>query len=225
MKFSIPTGTSIAKTNSSDTVSVEAGISDYAKAFRAFADIGEYFAINISCPNAFGGESFLDPARLESLLNELDLISTKKPVFIKLAADLTFAEVDALISVVERHRVHGFILSNLTKNRDNPFLHHQDMEQVGGGGISGKPTADLSNKLIAHLYRRVGKRFVIIGVGGIFSAKDAYGKILNGATLVQLITGMIFEGPQLIGEINRGLVELLKRDGFSNISEAVGKNV
>ncbi len=90
------------------------------------------------------------------------------------------------------------------------------------GGLSGKPVQDLSDKLLAHIYKREGKRFVLVGCGGVFSAEDAYKKIRLGASLVQLITGMIYEGPQLIGDINRGLAEMLRRDGFKNISEAVG---
>ena len=78
---------------------------------------------------------------------------------------------------------------------------------------------------MAHIYKKEGKRFALIGVGGVFSAEDAYKKIRFGASLVQMITGMIFEGPQVVGEINRGLAELLKRDGFSNISEAIGADM
>jgi len=90
------------------------------------------------------------------------------------------------------------------------------------GGLSGKPTWELSNNLIRQTYKKYHARFVIIGVGGVFSAEDAYTKIKLGATLVELITGMIFEGPQLIGRINQDLVALLKRDGYKNISQAIG---
>lgn len=220
--FPIPVGTSIAKTNSADTVSLEAGIADYKKAFQEFVDIGDYFTINISCPNAFGGEPFSDPERLHALLMVLDAVPTRKPIFLKLAADLATKEVDAVVAVADRHRVHGFILTNLTKNRSNPFIHKNELEHVGKGGISGKPLTGSSNTLISHLYQTVGKQYAIIGVGGIFSAEDAYEKIKRGASLVQLITGMIYEGPQLIGEINRGLVRLLQQDGFEHIQQAVG---
>ena len=90
------------------------------------------------------------------------------------------------------------------------------------GGLSGEPTREHSLELIRHAYKKYGDRLTIIGVGGVFSAEDAYAKIKAGASLVGLITGLFFEGPQLIGQINRGLVELLKKDGFSHISEAVG---
>ncbi len=110
----------------------------------------------------------------------------------------------------------------MTKNRNNAKI--ADKLDSTGGGISGKPAEDLSNECIRYIYSKTKEKFVIIGCGGIFSAEDAYRKIKLGASLVQLITGMIFEGPQLISNINLGLVKLLKRDGFSNISEAVGKD-
>lgn len=224
-KFDFPIGISIAKTNSPATVDVEVGISDYEKAFRAFSSIGHYFTINVSCPNAFGGEPFTDPFRLELLLTRLDAIRTEKPIFLKLPVDFSTTELDALVAVAARHRVHGIILSNLTKNRERSEIKPEEISGITKGGISGKPTFDASNAQIEHLYKTSGSRFVIMGCGGIFSAEDAYEKIKRGATLVQLITGMIFQGPQLIGEINRGLVRLMKRDGFKNIGEAVGSGV
>lgn len=221
-RFEIPIGTNVAKTNAPDTVDTEKGIADYEKAFRAFADIGDYFTVNISCPNAFGGEPFSDPEKLDRLMKTLDAVDTDKPVFIKFAADMDTQELDRLIEVADQHRVHGFIFSNLTKKRDRPEIDQAEIAGIDKGGISGKAVVKASNALIGHAYRRAGDRYVIIGLGGIFSAEDAYEKILEGATLVQLITGMIFEGPQLIGEINKGLVALLRRDGYGNIQEAIG---
>ncbi|MDP2631348.1 MAG: quinone-dependent dihydroorotate dehydrogenase [Candidatus Uhrbacteria bacterium] len=221
-KFEIPVSTSVAKTNSADTVELNAGINDYAKAFRLLANIGDMTTVNISCPNTHGGEPFADPVRLEVLLTELDKIETSKPTFIKIACDISTDELDALHAVADNHRVNGFILTNLTKQYDQPTIHRDEIEGINKGGVSGKPTYEASNNLISHLYKIAGDRYVIIGVGGIFNANDAYEKIVRGASLVQLATGMIFEGPQVIGEINKGLVELLRRDGFANISEAVG---
>lgn len=212
-KFAFPIGTSMVKANSLKTCELEEGIADYVKAFKAFTRIGDYFTINISCPNAYGGEPFTDPVRLDKLLKEIDKISTQKPVFIKFAANLSEPELDALIKVVEAHRIHGFICTNLNKKHE-----------LGDGGLSGKAVEELSTKQIAYLYKKTKGRYPIIGVGGIFSAQDAYKKILAGASLLQLITGMIFEGPQLISEINRGLTELLKKDGYKSLKEAVGKN-
>ncbi len=221
--FPIPIGTSIARTNDATTVDLEKGIADYAKAFSAFSNIGAYFTINISCPNTCGGEPFASPDRLERLLTEIDSIPTKKPIFLKFPADISFEDADRLVAVAQRHRIHGLVISNLTKQHESSTIDASEVTASMKGGISGKPTFSQSNALIAHIYRVVGGKLIIIGVGGIFSATDAYEKILSGASLVQLITGMIYEGPQLIGEISHGIVQLLKRDGFTTICEAIGK--
>ena len=221
-RFEIPIGISVAKTNSPATVDVQTGIADYHKAFKTLEPHADYLTVNISCPNAFGGEPFTAPERLEMLLSNLDTIQTAKPVFLKLPVDLGNTSMDALVAVAERHRVHGLILANLTKRRDHPTIDQTEVHGLDRGGISGKPMYDLANELLTHLFQTVGSRFVLIGSGGVFSAEDAYEKIRRGASLIQLATGMIFQGPQLIGEINRGLVALLKRDGFSHIREAIG---
>jgi dihydroorotate dehydrogenase len=128
--------------------------------------------------------------------------------------------VDQLLEVIGRHRVSGIICSNLTKNRDNKEIKDNNLPDVGG--MSGKVVDGLANELISHVYKKTAGRYVIVGCGGVFSAEDAYKKIRLGASLIQLITGMVYSGPQLIGQINRGLVALLKRDGFTNISQAIG---
>lgn len=220
-KFTIPLFTSIGKTNNQSTTKTETGIKDYLKAYKSFTNIGQFFDINISCPNAFGGQPFSNPEKLDNLLSEVDKISTKKPVFIKMPPDLSDRELDGILSVVKKHKIKGFICSNLTKNRNNERII--DSVVPNKGGISGKVVENLANELIRRIYQKTRGRYIIIGCGGVFTAEDAYIKIKLGASLVQLITGMIFEGPQLISEINRGLVKLLKKDGYQNISEAVGK--
>lgn len=224
-RLRFPVGTSIAKTNSPATVDIPSGIRDYAKAFRAFSAIGDYFTVNISCPNAYGGELFSDPARLDALLAELDAIPTQKPVFLKLPADIGENGLREIVSVSRRHRLHGFIASNLTKRRDLPGLYRDEIAGHDKGGISGVVLRDISNNLVSRLYVLAGGEFVIVGCGGVFSAEDAYEKIRRGASLVQLVTGLIYNGPQHIGEINRGLARLLQRDGFASVREAVGIDV
>lgn len=219
-KFRIPVGVSVAKTNNQACADPQAGIADYAKAFETMESIGSYLTVNISCPNAFGGEPFTDPAKLEMLLARLDRIPTSKPVFLKLAADLGQAQIDAILDVAKRHRVHGFICTNLTKKRDNPKI--VDTKVPDKGGMSGKVVDALSDEVIRYVYSKVKGTHIVIGCGGVFTAADAYRKIRLGSTLIQLITGMIFEGPQAISAINQGLVKLLEKDGFKNISEAVG---
>jgi len=213
-------GTNIAMTNCKDNLTIHTAIFDYAKAFTSFADIGDYFTLNVSCPNAEGGQPFAIPYRLDYLLDIIDEIPTKKPIFIKLSPDLSFKEADELLVVIKKHRIHGIITTNLTKKRGNQRII--DANIPSKGGISGKPVQELSDKLLSHIYKKEKNRFVLIGTGGVFSAADAYKKIRLGASLVQMVTGMIFEGPQVVSEINRGLSELLERDGFKNVSEAVG---
>ncbi len=213
-------GTNIAMTNCKDNLEISNAVKDYAKAFEALADIGDYFTLNISCPNALGGQPFVAPYKLDYLLDIIDEIETEKPTFIKLSPDVSFREVDDILSIAKSHRIAGIITTNLTKKRDSQKILDENIPSVGG--ISGKPVQEPADKLLSYIYKREGKRFVLIGTGGIFSAADAYKKIRLGASLVQMITGMIYEGPQVVSEINRGLVELLDRDGFKNISEAVG---
>lgn len=224
-KFHIPLGISIAKTNCKETAKKEAGIQDYIKAFSTLKNIGDYITINISCPNAFGGLPFTNSDDLHDLLTEIEKVPCKKPIFLKLPPDLKTQNIDDILSVCREHRISGFICTNLTKDRTNAEIkkHLKDADIQAVGGISGKPIQKLSLKTIQYLYKKTEGRYIIIGCGGIFSAEDAYEKIKAGASLLQLITGMIFEGPQLISEINQGLVALLQRDGYKNIAEAVGK--
>ncbi|MBI2315097.1 quinone-dependent dihydroorotate dehydrogenase [Candidatus Daviesbacteria bacterium] len=217
--FAFPVITSIGKTNSLGTVEIDAGIKDYVKAYQYFTGIGDIFEINISCPNAYGGLPFSDPQKLDVLLKQITKIPTKKPIFIKMPPDLTDNQLDKILEVVKKHKIDGFTCSNLTKPRTNKI---SDRVVPKDGGLSGKLVEQLSNHQIQRIYQKTKGKYIIIGVGGIFSAEDAYRKIKLGASLVELITGMIFQGPQLISEINQGLVKLLKKDGYTNISQAVG---
>lgn len=219
-KFNFPVGISIAKTNNKETVDTKKGVADYVKAYKEFTNIGDYTTINISCPNAYGGEPFTDPKKLDKLLFEITKIKCKKPIFIKLSPDLEKKQIDYILEVIKKHKIQGIICSNLTKKRKNNKIKEKNIPKKGG--ISGKVVEKLSDDLISYIYKKTKGKFIIIGVGGVFTAEDAYEKIKSGASLIQLITGMVFEGPQVVSEINRGLAKLLKKDGFSNISEAVG---
>lgn len=218
--FAIPIGTSIARTNSPDTVAVEAGIADYTAAHRALHDIGSFTVVNISCPNIFCDYTFADPQKLDALLSSLATVPSKKPMFLKLSPDLDDATTDAIVAVGLKHGIAGFVCTNLTKSHTNGHIKETTLPPTGG--MSGKVVEELSNRMIARLYPIVKGKAIIIGCGGVFSAQDAYIKIRLGASLVELVTGMIYEGPQSIGQINRGLVALLRRDGFSSIHDAIG---
>ncbi len=219
MSFKFPIGISIAKTNCKQTIDEKIGIDDYVYTYKKFHDVGDYFTINISCPNAYGGEPYTDSKSLDKLLFKISKVKKTKPIFLKMPADLPKIEVNRLISVAKKYKIDGFIATNLTKDRS--YVLDKNIPKVGG--ISGKAVQELSDNMISYLYKKTKREFVIIGCGGIFNAADAYRKIKNGASLLQMITGMIYEGPFVISEINRGLVELLEKDGYKNISEAVGK--
>lgn len=215
-RFKIPYGFSIAKTNCKETTNPEIGLEDYMYSIDKLNHISQFITINISCPNAFGGQSFAEPKLFEKLMKKIYGLKLKKPVFIKVSPDLTEDNVNKIIKISRKYGVSGFVCTNLTKQH-----------AIGKGGLSGKAVQYLSDKMIAYVYKNTRKwtrKPIIVGVGGIFTAEDAYRKIKLGASLLQMITGMIYEGPQVVGEINQGIVKLLKRDGYRNISEAVGKN-
>lgn len=220
LKSSIPFGISIAKTNCKKTTGLKEGTKDYITTYQKFSKIGAYDVLNLSCPNAYGGEYFTNPKYLEHLLKKVEKQRSKKPIFLKISPDLSENELNEVIKIAQEHRIEGFICGNLTKNRENKYI--KDTHVPAKGGLSGKIVEELSNRLIEKVYKKTKGKMTIIGCGGIFSAKDAYKKIKLGASLLQLITGMIYEGPQLISEINLGLIDLLKKDKLSNISKAIG---
>lgn len=221
-----PLNISVAKTNSRESLGDEAGVEDYCKSLALFDTLKQVSSleINISCPNTFGGEPFTTPERLEKLLHGVDELQLTKPVIIKMPINLPLAEFDALLDVIVQHTVAAVATGNLLKDRKQAKLKDELPDSVKGN-LSGQPNKDITTKLVRHTYERYGDKLVIIGIGGIMSAKDAYEKIKAGASLVALITGLIYEGPQLVGDINRGLVKLLKADGYTHISEAVGADV
>ena len=180
--------------------------------------------INISCPNIDDNQPFTYPDKLDNLLSQLDKISADMPIFIKMPNLVDFVRFGLILDIISKHKINGVTISNLVKDRNNISLKDKLPESVKGG-LSGNPCRDRSLDLIKFTYEKYGDRLLIIGVGGIFNAEDAYLKIRAGSSLVALITGLIFEGPQLVGDINHGLDKLLKRDGFSSLTEAIGIDV
>jgi dihydroorotate dehydrogenase len=207
--FRIPTGISIASTNKHfDSLSEQ--IEDITNCFRIFEESHvqhSYYELNISCPNTFGGQPFTDPTRLKKLLSAVRKLHVSKPIYVKFPIDHSDAESLELLHLIVKHQMQGVILGNLTKDKKNPDIVPADREiwKKSKGNLSGKPTWNRSNHLIALTRKEFGDSITIIGTGGIFSGKDAFDKISLGADLVQLITGMVYEGPQLIGQINHYL--------------------
>ncbi|PID33037.1 dihydroorotate dehydrogenase (quinone) [Candidatus Saccharibacteria bacterium] len=185
--------------------------------------LAQAIEINISCPNVGDDQPFTEPEMLERLLESLDSLERHVPFFIKMPNLKSIRKFDALLKVIVRHNIQGVTIANLVKNRKEVDLKEPLADEVKGG-FSGLPTKERSLALINHTYNKYHDKLIIIGVGGIFSAEDAYEKIKAGANLLAMITGVIFEGPQLVGQINKQLVELLKRDGYRSISDAVGAN-
>ncbi len=224
-------GISIGATNSPFVCDPEGQVEDILKSFHFLMGHPKgkrfsYYELNISCPNVAGSGVLADPEILNRLLQGIREIIGNRVLFVKFQAEIELGEARELVAIMVRHSVDAIIVANLVKKRDNPAFDREEMKLVNErgwkGNFSGKPVEKFSNDLISNIYREFGDQIKIIGVGGVFSAEDAYEKIKRGASLVQLITGMIFEGPQLIGSINKGLVKLLKADGYEHISEAVG---
>jgi len=196
-------GVSIARTNEQEAaVDVEAGIRDYVASFEkmARADTGDYFTINISCPNSYTGETFIEPALFAQLMPRLMEIPHTQPVYIKMPINIPWEQFAELLDIADRSGVQGVIIGNLNKKYGD-LQHPEDAPKEYRGGLSGSPCFALSNELIRKTRAKYGMRFTIIGTGGIFSPDDAMAKFDAGADLIQLVSGMIFEGPGLMRKI------------------------
>ena len=224
--FQIPVGISIGQTNTG-VFSQQEAVNDIISAFKKAQKANlknSYYELNISCPNLKSKVTFYDPQKLDDLLKKVKELDIKKPIFIKMPIDKSDKETLVMLDVISKNKMDGVIFGNLQKNRNNKALDKKEIAKYPVGNFSGKPTFEDSNHLIELAYRNYKDKLVIIGCGGVFSAQDAYHKIKLGATLVQFITGLIFEGPTLAAQINDELINLIKKDGFKNISQVVGKD-
>ncbi len=185
-------------------------VADYVAGIRAFAGLAAYFTINVSSPNTPGLRDLQKPDALDDLLARVlearDAAAPGKAVLLKIAPDLTPAELDGIVAVARRRRLDGMIVSNTTLARDAVAAHRHGGET---GGLSGRPLFALSTKMLAECFRRVERQFPLIGVGGVEDAPTAMAKIEAGASLVQIYSALVFGGPGLVGEIKRGLVATL----------------
>jgi len=202
---------------------------DYAAGVRALARHSDYLVVNVSSPNTPGLRELQRREALIALLAEVEgaltealrASGTARPaLLIKVAPDLAPTERDDLAAVLrDVSGVDGVIIGNTTVSRPAGLRGRHKAE---AGGLSGKPLMALSTEVLADLYRLTGGRIPLIGCGGIASGEDAYVKIRAGATLVQLYTALVYEGPALVGRIKRDLAALLRRDGFASVAAAVG---
>lgn len=216
-EFDVPIGINIAGET----------IEGFCYSFEKLYDFGDYITLNISCPNVKEGKTFEDEYALYNLLSKLKEIErsfqSKNPVLIKISSDISEEYLYRILEVSKMFDIDGFVIGNTSTRRDGLKTSPKRISEIGRGGLSGKPIKGVTTKLIGLAYDYL-KNPLIVGVGGISSAEDAYEKIKAGASLLQIYTGFIYEGPSVIKEINKGLLRLLERDGFSSVRGAIGSD-
>lgn len=224
----IPLGINLGKSRATP---VEHAREDYLASFRALFPFADYVAINVSSPNTPGLRELQSTAQLEPLLHAVQQENSRlgqahgtapRPLLIKVSPDLSDAELRAIAAVAQQNRIAGLIATNTTTSRP-PLRAPADLA-AQEGGLSGRPLRRRSTEAVRILYRATGGQLSIIGVGGVFTPDDAYEKMRAGASLVQVYTGFIYEGPSLPRALAAGLRRLLDRDGFANIRQAVGRD-
>lgn len=202
---------------------------DYANSFRTLWSLADFFVVNVSSPNTPNLRQLQDKSALNEILAALQQVNTTnarlgaaKPILVKVAPDLTFDALDEILELVMDRNLAGLVATNTTIARppsDDPFVQKVYTQT---GGLSGKPVRERSTEVVRHLYKQSRGELPIIGVGGIFTVEDAWEKFTAGASLIQLYTGFIYEGPTLPKRIVKGLAEKLRERGMKSISEAVG---
>jgi len=210
----VPLGVNVVSTNRGAASAVEpdgAVIGDYVESVRRLQRLGDYVVLNLSCPNTRDGQAFFaDRARLRALLESLGEVGVERPLFVKVAPFGSARDLETFLAAVEPAPfVSGFSVNLPPGNRFGL-----------PGAVSGPPSAAAAERTVAELYR--AGRWPVIGSGGVSSAGDAYRMIRLGASLVQVYTALVYEGPGVVGRIGRGLAELLRRDGFAAVGDAVG---
>jgi len=219
----IPLGINIGR---SKIVETKDAVADFLSAFEQLYAYGDFFTLNVSSPNTPQLRDLQEKNLLTGLLHavqqrnrELAGRNPTKPVFVKIAPDMNLAQADEIVQVALAEEISGIIATNATA-----FLRET---LVSGskepGGLSGKPLRTLATSFVRHLYRATQAKMPIVGVGGIFTAEDAYEKIKAGASAVQIYTGFVYEGPAAVKRINQGLLRLMDRDGYCSITEVVGR--
>ncbi len=202
---------------------------DYVGSFQRLQAYGDYFVINVSSPNTPGLRNLQNVELLQPILAQIQQVNqSQKPLLVKIAPDLAWEDIELIVQVAQQNKLAGIIATNTTINRSNLQTHI--LTATGrlladeAGGISGAPVRDRSTAVIRFIYQVSQGQLPIIGVGGIFSAADAWDKITAGASLVQVYTGWTYQGPWLVSRILAGLLIELERSGLDHISQAVGLN-
>ena len=198
---------------------------DFLLCVKNFFDIADYLTINISSPNTEKLRDFHNDEKLISLIKSINLEKNKLkstiPIMIKISPDINDDSIEKISEIAIENSINGIILTNTSSaNRGNL----NDIQKGESGGLSGKPMEAISNRLIRKFYKFLDKKVPIIGVGGVDSGKSAYKKILAGASLVQLYTGMIYKGPEIVKNIKKEFIKQLKNDGVKNFTEIIGQD-
>jgi len=222
-------GISIGK---SKITPLEEATDDYLKSFELVYKFADYVAVNVSSPNTPQLRELQQSEQLSALLvalqkrnrelQEVHQRATPVPLLVKISPDLERSDLEMIVDVIQRLKIDGIIATNTTIGRENLRTDPKRVEACGAGGLSGKPLTSRATQMIAELYKLTRGQVPLIGVGGIFTAEDAWEKICAGASLVQLYTGFIYQGPGIVRQINEGLVKILEQEGFPTIEEAVG---
>ncbi|WP_158858512.1 quinone-dependent dihydroorotate dehydrogenase [Lunatibacter salilacus] len=196
-----------------DTPNEEA-VGDYLFCLEALHPYVDYFVLNVSSPNTPNLRELQEKEPLKKLLTAVkeanDAKATPKPILLKIAPDLTEGQLDDIVDIVLETGISGIIATNTTLDRGNLVTSEQEVSEIGAGGLSGKPVKDKSTGVIRYLAKKSQNSFPIIGVGGVFTVKDAIEKLEAGASLVQVYTGMIYEGPSLVKRLNKGLARFYR---------------
>ena len=186
-------------------------VEDYVTLFKGLFDYVDYFTVNVSCPNVSDLRELQDQDALQEILNRLQEINQKKPnpkpILLKLSPDLNNQQLDEVIDIVKQTGIDGVVAVNTTITRDNLVTDESRVNEIGKGGLSGKPVKQRSTEIIRYLANKSNKAFPIVGVGGIFTPDDAIEKLEAGADLVQVYTGFIYEGPFIARKINKRLLK------------------
>ena len=198
-------------------------LEDYLICLRKFHTLGDYLTINISSPNTENLRSFHNQNELDELLNaiqeEKQTLKSDIPIAVKISPDIDEINIEQIADLLVKYNIAAVIISNTTdRNRENL----KNINKLEKGGLSGKPLEKKSNIFINRFYKILKDKIIIIGVGGVDSGKSAYEKIINGASLIQLYTGMVYKGPNVASKISNELIDILKNEGIKNISEAIG---
>ncbi len=220
----IPLGINLGKSKITELADAKF---DYAESLRSLYEFGDYFVVNVSSPNTPNLRDLQATEQLVGILQELTPINTaNKPILVKIAPDLNDADIIAVVKTSQAQGVAGIIATNTTISRQHLTTTHLSITgkpvTEEAGGISGQPVRDRSLAVINLIWQTTEGKLPIIGVGGIFTAEDAWAKITAGAAIVQIYTGLIYEGPMMIKSILQGLVTKLDQHGLDNIQQAIG---